>query len=444
MKTSRYYVLVCVLLYLLTSFSDCKREYCNSPEIMDFENIKPKSEELKVDVFFDASESMMGFVQQDNSYYIRTIQIMERALISAWPKGTIWTFYKFGTHIDKIKRNEILRAIQPAFYQDKRFTLKTYIEKVIDRAKKENLTLIITDLFQDNSDVNLLISKLNEKFLKKNMAFGILGIKSEFIGKVYDVWIKKLSFDYDTTGRKANDFRPFYVLMLGRYEDIKHYYENIRINGLDSFPESNFIIFCANIVKKLASFEDSILTETSKITEVTTLLAPHDMTYHVKQFVVKGSYAKAYFRAGINLDLLPYTVEFDKKKLIPKSFALRYSGDHFVDCETALKGLKIENFTSENSLLEFSVNIVPANLPGEGTYCFKIIIRPLQEAYALPGWISNWDMNQELINKWKENRHQFKGSTTLNLKIFLNNIWQIIYQKSKPKIAKLYCYIKKR
>lgn len=444
MKKSRYVIILCMLVYFLTSLPNCKREFCNHPEIIDFEQIQPKSDKINVAVFFDASESMMGFVKQENSYYIRTIQILERSLFSAWPKDSTWTYFKFGTEIGKIPRSKILNAIQSAFYEDKKFTLKTYIEKVIDSAKTDNLTLIITDLFQNDSDVNLLISKLNNKFLEKNIAFGVLGIKSQFIGNVYDVWIKRLSFEYDTTGRKTKDFRPFYVLMLGQYEDIRHYYENIKINGLDSFPEKKFIIFSANTVEKLASFENSTLTETSKITEVTKLLAHHEKIDPVKQFIVKGNCARAYFKCGIKLLLLPYSIGFDAARLTPTNSALRYEGNQFVECPSALKGFEVDNFSFETSTLKFNVSIIPASLPGEGIYCFKTIIRPRQNAYSLPGWISEWDMNQELINKWRKNRHQFKGSTTLNLKIFLTNIWQIIYQKNKPKIAKLYCYIKKR
>jgi hypothetical protein len=410
---------------------------------MDFERIAPTSEEVIADVFFDASFSMSGFVNQANSLYIRAIQILERSLISAWPKNSTYNYYKFGSDISQIKRNEFLKAIQPSFYWDRKFRNETRIEKVVEKAKVENLTIIITDLFQNDADVNLLISKLNDKFLKKDMSLGVLGVKSEFVGKVCDVSLQGLHFDYSTENLKPKEFRPFYVLMLGSYSDIKHFFENLKINGLSTFPEKNFIIFSPYLVERLASFEDSTLSETSKIVEVSNIITPVETRQHVKQFVVKASYKRSYFKSGITMRLLPYSIKFNSQKLFAKILAFQYHGNSFVDCRKALKAFKIEHFVLSNSNLEFETEIFPANFPENGAYCFRVEVQPEQDAYSLPDWITGWDMDQNRINRWKNNPGKFKGNTTLNLKIFLNNIWQIIYQKNKPKITKLYCYIKK-
>lgn len=440
----KFILLTFILGYFSVFWVECKPEHCKLAEKMDFEAIRPLTENVKADVFLDASYSMAGYVECSNSFYIRTLQILERALISGWPQGTR-SFYKFGTEISRpLPREKILSAAQCGFYGDPNFRHQTRIEKVIDKARPENLTIIVTDLFQNGADVNLLITKLNEKFLKKEMALGVLGIKSEFSGNVCDFGVPNLNFSYSTLDKKKpEDFRPFYILMLGKYADVKHYYENMKINGLDSFLVENFIIFSPQLVEQLASFEKSNLPEIFKLKEVINIVDPHQPNYHIKQFVIHGNPSKAHFQIVIRLALLPYIVKFDGLNLKSDISALLYRGSRFEECEVALRGFGVRDLVSSGSHLRFTADIVPANFPGNGTYCFKIVVHPHQKSYSLPNWISDWDMDQNLIDQWRINPAQFKGNTTLNLKNFLNNIWQTIYQKYRPKITKLYCYVKK-
>jgi hypothetical protein len=188
------------------------------------------SDTLSVDVFLDGTLSMKGFtVPGVTSRYVQTIQLLERAAQKGWDKGSV-IFYKFGSRIDPIAGRAYLEAAKPSFYSSPREFQKTYIEKVIDFPRGyvppaggiitgdnlpngDNLKVIVTDLFQDSADVALLTKSLKENYLAKNLAVGVLGIKSEFAGKVYDVGPVNYTFDY-ASGDSPEKFRPFYVLIL--------------------------------------------------------------------------------------------------------------------------------------------------------------------------------------------------------------------------------------
>lgn len=461
MGFNKHILLMLVFVCFLILWGGCNpREFCPMPEDMDFEEIAPLSKNLEADIYIDASFSMVGFIKPGNSYYVRGLQMLERAFIAGWPKGSR-NFYKFGSNISEISRDKALKAASEIFYCDPNFRGQTRIENVIDNANRNNLSVIITDLFQTDADVNLLIEKLNSRFLTKDIAVGVLGIKSQFNGRVWDVGLEDLNFDYYSNGREVAEYRPFYLLMFGKYNDIVHYHKMMKINGLNNFPEKNFIIFSSQLVERLASFDNARLSDTDKITEVLNILHPVRNYRHLKQFMVKGSVQKAYFDTVVKISFLSHMPKINSKKLKPEITAWQWQenpindkGTHekgkkisrkkLVICAEALRSLIVKDFKLSGSQLNFRTEIHPKNFPCDGTYCFRIVFQPLSEFYLLPKWISDWDMDQDLIYQWQKSPNQFKGNTTLNLKNFLNNIWQIIYQKNKPMIANFYCYIKKK
>ena len=443
MKPKKIILSSLITLLILTA-PGCKQEVCSSLEKIDLENTPPLSTNISTDFFFDASFSMVGYVEEPDSEYVRTLQILERSLISAWPNGGKKSFYKFGNKISNLSnRTEILKATQRPFYSDPEFNQKTRIDRVIDQAKTNNLTLIITDLFQNNADVNLLIKKLNEKFIRKDLAIGILAIKSAFIGKVYGVGIQSIAFPYSTSKLKPSKFRPFYIMMLGKYEDIRHLYENMEVNGLSQIREKNFLILSPILVRRLSTFEGSSLENISAMKELNTVLGYGESSPEVKQFYLKGFPETAYFQASIRLDTLPYSIEIDYNQIVPEIFVFHFTNGEFKQCDDANKSISTKGFLKKDSNLLLTASLKPQYFPSDGIFCYKTILRPGKKALSLPAWVSEWDMNQNLIPQWQKTPNSFDGSTTMNLKIFLNNISQIMHQKFSPKLAKLYYYIRK-
>ncbi len=438
-------ILLSSLLAVLTlTAPGCRQEVCSSLEKIDLEKAPSLSTNIATDFYFDASYSMSGYVREPDSEYVRTLQIVERSLISAWPNGSEKSFYKFGNKISKVSnRSEILKATQLAFYSDPEFNKKTRIDQVIDNAKTANLTLIITDLFQNNADVNLLIKKLNEKFIRKDLAIGILAIKSAFCGKVYGVGIQGKAFAYSTQNLKPPKYRPFYIMMLGKHEDIRHLYENMEANGMGQIPEKNFLILSPTLVKRLTTFEGSTLTDISNVKEMNTVIGHGESGPEVKQFYLRGFPETAYFQTSIHLDKLPYSIKVDYSRIFPETTAFLFKKNEFQQCESAIKSFSINNFTQSGSTLSFTASLKPQYFPSNGIFCYKTILRPGKKALSLPRWVTDWDMNQNLIPQWQQSPSSFDGSTTMNLKNFLNNMLHIMHQKFNPKLAKLYCYIRK-
>ena len=74
-------------------------------------------------------------------------------------------------------------------------------------------------------------------------------------------------------------------------------------------------------------------------------------------------------------------------------------------------------------------------------YQFKVKLFP--SSYLLPEWVREWDMDVDRICSWRANPSSFDGSTTLNLKRFVMDLWHASVNISQPELVHFYCYVKK-
>src|SRR6267142_1707450 len=252
-------------LLLATGFSACTRKRSPAPPRDALDTPAPASEGLKVDLFFDATLSMKGFVTaQTTTSYQLLVPMLERGVIEGWRGGEV-TFYKFGDDIAPLPGRSYLDAVKEAFYEDSRLNRRTLIERVIDRASTDHLTVIITDLFQTNADINQLSEKLKQKFITNNLSIGVYAIRSQFAGAIYDIGPNAYSFPYTT---KGNEGRPFYLLTFGKYSDVAHYFGVLDASGLNAVAEKHKLIFSRYLTSQPLAFARTRLKTADKISEI--------------------------------------------------------------------------------------------------------------------------------------------------------------------------------
>ena len=115
-------------------------------------------------------------------------------------------------------------------------------QKAADTDNTEGqLVVIVTDLFQDDSDITQLIGHLKEKYIRKGHDVGLFGLRSQFDGTVYDIGIGEgSSMPYRSTPGNPETFRPFYLLVLGKYADIAHYFDRLISKWIFGGTNDNF------------------------------------------------------------------------------------------------------------------------------------------------------------------------------------------------------------
>lgn len=444
-------VLWCLCFCLAAAgLNACEGKKRSPPPEESPEGLKPVSEALRVDLFFDATLSMKGFVStQATSVYQQVVPLLERGVIEGWNGGQA-AFHKFGDDIAPLPGRDYLGAVRPSFYGDSKYNTKTFIERVIDRAQPEHLTVIVSDLFQDNADVNQLSDRLKQKFIANDLAVGVYAIRSQFAGQVYDVGPDNYTFGH-TSGEKAQTYRPFYLLAFGSHADIAHYFEVLAAGGLGGSPESHALIFSRHLAAAPASFAEAKLKTADRLSEVSVsnLLSRPYKGDRVKAFKLSGGKPEA--KLGLELrynsalkDALAHGGE-----LTPEVTA--WKAEEAGGAELAL----VENRQAQGAF-QVSARLLPeqppfetidlravlkaAELPGAGVYRYRARLRPSR--YALPEWVGRWNMRDDEIKGWHARPQEFDGGKTYNLENFLGTLQGAVLSTTPPVVCDVYFYIR--
>lgn len=185
-----------------------------SDDVVD--NTHQQSDNLRVDIYIDATTSMLGFNSNSPTNFSRLVDDMESTVKNVW-KQTDVRYYKFTTKIDSLSRQDFESAkTDPRFYVDRYTANQLNIDNAIENIDPKRVNIIVTDLFFKGQDKNKVVSALSESCIKKGIEIGILSASSPFTGLVADV---------DPAVQINNEDRPLYVLILTNKENIKKVFD---------------------------------------------------------------------------------------------------------------------------------------------------------------------------------------------------------------------------
>ncbi len=156
-------------------------------------------------IFVDASGSMGGYVNSSGSDYANAINLLDSIFDPQQTK-----YFSFDSTAKSMNRDTFFdSARQPSFYQGKDSKIDLAIDS--EQGRKSSLMVVVTDLEQDKGDVNRIVQKLATYIQKPNSAIGLIGIKSNFNGTVYN--LNNSAFSYSKE-------RPFYLLAIGNEAEV--------------------------------------------------------------------------------------------------------------------------------------------------------------------------------------------------------------------------------
>ena len=469
-KTRLLLLSICLCLFIFLTGCD-EIPIPDPPEPLP--DLPTVSDRLVARIYFDATLSMQGFVTPDSTHYTRICPALESVIVSGWKDETV-NFFRFGEKVEPIDRSTYLQAGYESFYEQEHIFRRTYIEEVIrheeqlvkaqmeanstpedatetdvndtpkdategirpkEPAEVDNtenqLVVIVTDLFQDDSDITLLVDHLKEKYIKKGREVGLFGLRSQFDGTVYDIGIGEgSSLRYRSNPGDPKTFRPFYLLVLGRHADIACYFDLLKANN----PDAKTIIFSRYLVDSLLSIDgDLIKPKLDNLNEVTLKSVPP----HVKQFRIVDDSIPAGISAKLAYDgTLRHAMVFDADTFEPSIMAKDRLMERNKENPAARECLQVKPTLSKNeddNELTVDFELDSQSLRGEAIYLYEVTLSPNVDKYQAPEWCSNWDMGTER-----------DGAQTLNLVNFVSQLSQVTARMHRPKIAQFHFYIEKR
>lgn len=406
---------------------------------------QPKSDAIEADIFYDATPSMKGFTAGgDGAFYARVIRKLESALNKEWPAAPV-RLLRFGSRVQEWPTGDRLAPLRPAFYEAKPGFAETHLNLAIDEASTSRLTVIITDLFQTDTDVTRVTRQIVEKFVVAGLAIGIVGIRSDFDGTVFDVGIDRERFPY-------KGLRPFYVLVLGGQADVGAYLRALEADELGASPETHFLMLSPHLLRALP--EVGRAAQTARLDEVDWLVAKGPSHQFVRQFRILRDATDASFRTSFSLDLCPYRMGIETSAMQPEVTAQTVVSGKLAAASEMVHSFKIADVAVQGRSagpkqetgyeLQLGVNLNTSAMLRNTIYRLEVKLVPPAGAYLTPLWVREWDMDVTRIPQWKRDPRTFDGSTTLNLGRLINDIWQATVQRHKPRLAHFFCYLTKR
>ncbi len=384
---------------------------CDVPELPEA-NLKLKqTDNINLAVHLDGTVSMLGYVKPANSQYKKLLGALDSVSASRWVKQPP-QYSRFGTINPSIDRNTFLQAQLANFYQSGAGYEASQIEKIIASPTDQSVSLIVTDLYQKNADVQLVQAQLTEKYLSKGYAIGVLGIKSEFEGTIFDVGPNNQQFTYSTRGKKPEQLHPFYVLILGSHGNVSLFYQRLLENGLGDVPHQ-FSIFFPNPVNKVATLDLSTEPETLRELKGVKILNDGKSVVRVKDreplqllMATKKKDSAINFNATMSLSILPHvlSVKEDSIEIKPEISHYKSKSIGFENIQT--KAFQLKDMVVKDKTLSYQGEIDTAQLD-KGIYkgTFDLFAKDLQE----PDWWSGWNDASGGVD----------GSKTNNLRPFL-------------------------
>lgn len=408
-----------------------------------------------VNVYLDATMSMQGFVRgQEPRYYSLLIEDLQGSAF--WFKEANVDFHRFGGDVGDLSPGQQIQARRPEFYTE----LETRIDNVVEKADPSSLSVIVTDLFQEDNDLHRLAQGIRDKYLKAGLAVGVFGVRSSFSGEIFDIGVSR---SHVTHTRK----RPFYLVCLGRQSQIETLFVRLperlgRFQDPNAPQEWNSVIFGQSLAERTPQEASVDLPRAAGITKVESLVIPQRRDARLVQLIVRdvGRMPRGNVEKGeksnygeLRSDLFtvrqpcrarPFTVPYEPNGLVGIVSVDKYvrggrvAGtdleSQFREAPEALGRMAITNIEVKAGNVIFKAELERGPLEKQQIYRFRILIAPAREAYKMPGWIDEWSVDNILS--------RFDGTKTLNLGSFIADLWDAS-QQYRARVTEYCCYLKR-
>ena len=422
-----------------------------------------QSESVDADVYLDGTMSMAGYVNYANgTVYGEAVKGIERSIQETWKDEKV-NFVKFGDAFTPLSRDGLLQANQAAFYNEK----DTSLQKVVEQSDDKKLNVVITDLFQTNQDIDSLMNALKAKCFAQNHALAVIGMKSQFNGKIYDVGKSQASFEYATNDDPAS-YRPFYLMVYGNENDVRAFTEAFTKNLPKNVPHKE-VLLSANFAADTALENDSASKgekrekNVAQMAEISNLTTDDAVVQYRLKLDEKASKANIALKGDHVIGDMPQAFELKADK-VEKSVS--ENGEQKTSSgirgwinklfhrnknngSSTFQEMKANDFLTgagdevqvkdQDVTMSLNAKVDPSAIKKDaGVYLVQFSLIPEKSTYL--------DVNSKTFDEWNFEDNQAAadanavGSKTLNINTFIRQLSSLNYELNKPGFHNLYIY----
>ena len=377
------------------------------------------AERIDTDIYFDATVSMKGFTTLSAGNVYLTLPDLLGDLCGS--TGEV-KFYGFGEQIHTLNGRSYRQFATPDVYTEP----ITAVANVVDRADTSHLSIIVTDLFESESDWSNVTQKIREKFFANHLAVAIIGIRNSFNGDIFDVGLNAAKFHFNSFDN-PDRYRPFYLLIMGRDEVVKNFLR--KFNERQTLPnDTGYLLLSENLTETPSDFSNFELGEAENFYSDDTL----GLDTGIKEFGLDNFNEAATFifswqyqppLGACPLDLSAIDTAIEIFSVNGEEWTPRQSNDVRIsllkdDRQAEIFLIKV-SLTPEKSLAEGKLNFVQAK------------VMPTEQGYRLPSWVELWSVNID------GSAQKFDGSKTVNLTRILGSLKDSMFATSRPALMNI-------
>ena len=412
-----------VLLVAFTLiFCGCGSKIQNLPPLQGIlPEILLAPEKIDSDIYFDATVSMKGFTNSTIGNVYLSLPDLLGDLCGSMGETK---FFSFGEHIHPLDRTNYRRLTAPEVYIEP----ITAVANVVDRADTNHLSIIVTDLFESESDWSNVAQKLREKFFANNLAVAVVGIKNPFNGEIFDVGLNAAKFNYNSFD-DPNRYRPFYLLIMGRDDVVKNFLR--KFNEKQTLPnDTGYLLLSESLTETPSDFSNFKLGEVENFYSDNTL----GLDSRVKEFGIDNFNDDAFFI--LNWEYKPPlgACPLDLSGVDTSIEIFSADGEEWTPRPPEKNDVRVSLLKDErqSEIFLVKVSLTPEKSLAEGKLNFvRIKILPKEQGYRLPAWTELWSVNIDGAAKI------FDGSKTLNLNRVLGSLKDSIFSAARPALVEI-------
>lgn len=373
-------------------------------------------EKIDTDVYFDATVSMKGFTTLAAGNVYLTLPDLLGDMCGAM--GNV-KFFSFGERIHALDGRNYRRFTAPEVYVEP----ITSVANVVDAADTNHLSIIVTDLFESDSDWSNVTQKLRDKFFANGLAVAVIGIRNSFYGEIFDVGLNAAKFNYNSWDN-PDRYRPFYLLVMGRDDVVKNFLR--QFNRRQTLPnDTGYLLLSANLTETAADFSNFAIEEQTNFFSDNTL----GLDSRVKQFGVDDFNAPANFIFSWKYEPPLGACPLDLSSVDTEVEIFSANGDDWLAREANDVRVSLMKIDKRPENLFVKVALTPTKSLAEGKLNFvRAKILPTALGYKLPAWVELWNVNVDASAKI------FDGSKTVNLTRLLSSLKDSVFAASRPSL----------
>ena len=377
------------------------------------------SEQVDTDIYFDATVSMRGFTTLAAGNVYLTLPDLLGDLCGSL--GEV-KFYSFGEQIHALDGRSYRQFTTPTVYTE----AITAVANVVDRADTNHLSIIITDLFESESDWSNVTQKLREKFFANHLTVAVIGIRNSFNGEIFDVGFNAARFNYNSFDN-PDRYRSFYILVLGNDSIVKNFLR--KFNERQSLPnDTGYLLLSESLTENVSDFSSFELGEVENFYSDDTL----GLEAGIKEFGLDNFNESASFMFSWKYEPPLGACPLDLSEVDTAVEIFSVDGEDWTPLDKNDVRVSLLKDDRQSEIFLVKVSLTPEKSLAEDKLNFvRIKVMPKEQSFKLPSWVELWSVTVDGADQ------KFDGSKTVNLNRVLNSLKDSIFAAAHPALMQI-------